>query len=762
MFSELNKEQKEAVMLPLSENALILAGAGSGKTRALTFRIAYLLKSGVSAHHILAVTFTNKAAKEMLSRLNGMLQDEAHALWVGTFHGIANRLLRANFKEAFLPRDFQIMDSDDQAAFIKRLLKQHFPSLIDEERDADSVQHIFQPKAIANWINHQKEHANRARDLQKDAQSFSPNQATLVQIYETYERECNAQGMVDFAELLLRVYEVLKVNEELRTRYQKRFRYILVDEFQDINALQFKLITLLAKGCGANNRVFVVGDDDQSIYGFRGADIQFLRDFERVFKPSIVHLGRNYRSTSNILDAANAVIANNCDRFMQKHLWTEDVGGQLVQIHSAYDATMEARYVVSRIQKLHTQSGVPLSQIAVLYRVNALSRVLESELIASQIKYHIYGGLGFFSREEVKHVLAYMRLIANPNDNAAFLRVINVPRRGIGQKALDALEEYANWDERSLYDTAQRLNATAKKKFVPFLDLIDSLCEFSKNHNLFETAQKIIEMAKLRDYYEKKEKDIEKLEDRLENLSELLNAAHNFMTDEALDKTGGDLSAFLAYAALFASEHQNSSDDAVQLMSVHLSKGLEFDSVFVVGLEDGLFPHVMAKRNAKRESAGDAISEERRLLYVAMTRAKKHLHLTFARRRQVFSVWETQKASQFLDEIKNVCPDIVRETQSVRQEFAPLTTATDFLSLDVPWRDDIGGAKKTPHAKMSARSRNGETLNLKDFVTHPKWGKGQIVAFLEGKGLGFVKIYFQADCVYKDLDLNVANLQKES
>ena len=759
MFSDLNKEQKEAVMLPLNENALILAGAGSGKTRALTFRIAYLLKSGVPAANILAVTFTNKAAKEMLNRLAGMLGEEAKHLWVGTFHGIANRLLRANFRSAYLPRDFQIMDSDDQAAFIKRLLKQHFPTLMEEERESEGQ--TFQPKNIANWIAFQKEHAWRARDLQKDAESFSPNQATLVQIYETYERECNAQGVVDFAELLLRIYEVFKFNDELRARYQKRFRYILVDEFQDINALQFKLIMLLAKGNGAQNRVFVVGDDDQSIYGFRGADIQFLRDFERAFKPHIVHLGRNYRSTANILEVANAVIANNSDRFMEKHLWTETEGGAMVQIHSAYDAAQEAQYVIARIQKLHNENGVPLSKIAVLYRVNSLSRVLETEFIAAQIKYHIYGGLGFFSREEVKHVLAYMRLIANPNDNAAFLRVINIPRRGIGQKSLESLEEYANVDERSLYDTALRLNPAAQKKFLPFLNLIDSLTEFSSDHNLFETTQKIIEAAQLRDYYEKKEKDVEKLEDRLENLSELLNATHNFMADEAIDKTGGDLSAFLSYAALFASEHQNSADDAVQLMSVHLSKGLEFDSVFVVGMEEGLFPHIMAKRNARREKEGDELAEERRLLYVAMTRAQKNLHLSFARRRQVFSIWESQQPSQFLEEIKSARPEILRESKSDRPQYE-VDTRVDFGALGQAWGDDkIGGAKSAPQTKISGRSRHGEALNLKDFVIHPKWGRGQIIAFLEGKGLGFVKLYFESDCVYKDLDLNVADIQKE-
>lgn len=759
MFSHLNKEQKEAVMLPLNENALILAGAGSGKTRALTFRIAYLLKSGVPANNILAVTFTNKAAKEMLNRLTEMLAEDAKNLWVGTFHGIANRLLRANFRSAYLPRDFQIMDTDDQVAFIKRLLKQHFPTLIEEERESDG-QNVLQPKNIANWIAHQKEHAWRARDLQKESDGFSPNQATLVQIYETYERECNAQGVVDFAELLLRIYEVFKFNDELRARYQQRFRYILVDEFQDINSLQFKLIMLLAKGNGAQNRVFVVGDDDQSIYGFRGADIQFLHDFERTFKPRIVHLGRNYRSTANILEVANAVIANNRDRFMEKHLWTESDGGAMVQIHSAYDAAQEARYVIARIQKLHNELGVPFSKIAVLYRVNALSRVLETEFIAAQIKYHIYGGLGFFSREEVKHVLAYMRLIANPNDNAAFLRVINIPRRGIGQKSLESLEEYANLDERSLYDTALRLNPAAQKKFLPFLHLIDSLTAFSAEHNLFETTQKIIELAQLRDYYEKKEKDAEKLEDRLENLSELLNATHNFMADETLDKTGGELSAFLSYAALFASEHQNSTDDAVQLMSVHLSKGLEFDSVFVVGLENGLFPHAMAKR-ARSKREGDELSEERRLLYVAMTRAQKHLHLSFARRRQVFSVWETQLPSQFLDEIKAARPDILRETKAERPQYE-MDTRINFESFGNAFDDDkIGGAKTTPQTKISGRSRHGEALNLKDFVVHPKWGRGQIIAFLEGKGLGFVKLYFEADCVYKDLDLNVADIQKE-
>ena len=611
ILSGLNPQQIEAVTLP-HRSALVLAGAGSGKTRVLTSRIAYLIqKQGAAPHQILAVTFTNKAAREMTTRISAMIPISIRGMWIGTFHGLCNRMLRAHHNDAGLPETFQIMDSADQLAMVKRVIR----SLnLDEEK--------YPPKQLQHFINGQKEQGLRPHDIA----AYDSYTRARQDIFSTYESQCNREGVVDFAELLLRSFELLKHNEIIREHYQQRFRYLLIDEFQDTNKLQYLWLKILA---GPESAVFAVGDDDQSIYAFRGADTGNMRELERDFHiGDIIKLEQNYRSHGNILDAANALIRHNASR-LGKNLWTNDAGGEKLRFYNAPTDLQEAEYIIEEIRALHDE-GVPLNDIALLYRSNAQSRVLEHALFNASLPYRVYGGLRFFERQEIKHALAYLRLVHNPDDDGAFLRVINFPARGIGAKSIESLQKDAG--SESLQSAAIRMG----KKPGDFVRLIDSMRQECAGASLAETVEVMIARSGLKSHY-LNERDGE---DRLENLDELVNAAALFEAE------GDPLTEFLSHAALEAGERQSGEGtDAVQLMTVHSAKGLEFHAVFISGLEEGLFPH----SNSRNEAGG--IEEERRLMYVALTRARRRLYLSCAQSRMLHGQTNYNIPSRFLKEI---------------------------------------------------------------------------------------------------------------
>ncbi len=628
LLALLNPPQLQAVTLP-PVHALILAGAGSGKTRVLTTRIAWLVATNqVSPHGVLAVTFTNKAAKEMTARLTAQVPINPRGMWIGTFHGLCNRLLRAHYREAGLPPTFQILDSADQLAAIKRLLKN---LNVDDEKHP--------PRELMHFINGHKEQGIRA----VQAQAYDAWTQKRVELYAEYETQCQREGVVDFAELLLRAYELLQRNEPLRAHYQARFRHILVDEFQDTNRLQYAWLKLMAGGGG---KVFAVGDDDQSIYAFRGAEVGNMRDFEREFAgPNVIRLEQNYRSHGNILNAANALIKQNQGR-LGKNLWTDAGDGEPIRAYEAYSDLDEARFVVEEVREL-VRDGVPRDQIALLYRSNAQSRVLEHELFSRGVPYRVYGGLRFFERQEVKHALAYLRLIANPDDDTAFLRVVNFPTRGIGARSLESLQATAHQFNSPLYNAAASLSGKAGASVGAFIRLIETLRQETAALPLPEMVEHIVEKSGLADHYRGEKEG----QERLENLAELVNAAATFIDDEgvvvATSGEQGALVSFLTHASLEAGEHQaGEGQEAVQLMTVHAAKGLEFDVVFITGLEQGLFPH----ENAVLEGIG-GLEEERRLMYVAITRARQRLYLAWAQSRMLHGQTRYSVPSGFLDEI---------------------------------------------------------------------------------------------------------------
>ncbi len=657
----LNPEQLAAVTLP-PQHALILAGAGSGKTRVLTTRIAWLIQTNQAGpHSILAVTFTNKAAKEMLTRLAAMLPINLRGMWIGTFHGLCNRLLRAHHQDAGLPQLFQILDQADQLSAIKRLLK---TLDVDDEK--------FPPRELQHFINAQKEQGLRASQVE----AWDDYTRRRVEIYEAYERQCQREGVVDFAELLLRCFELLSRNEILRRHYQQRFRHILVDEFQDTNALQYRWLKLLAgggatapsagrdgefgehrsppverrseaeaMGMGERCSMFAVGDDDQSIYGFRGAEVGNMRDFEREFKvDKVIRLEQNYRSHGNILDAANAIIKNNPTR-LGKNLWTDAGSGEPIRVYEAGSDLDEARWIVEEIRAL-AREGHARAEIALLYRSNAQSRVLEHALFSAGLPYRVYGGLRFFERQEIKHALAYLRLIANADDDTAFARVVNFPARGIGARSLEQLADAAAARGVSLHAAIGGLTGKAGVSLSAFAAMIDQLRAGTADLPLPEVVDHVIELSGLKNHYQNEKEGA----DRVANLDELVNASAAFVAEEgqrAEEEPGqSDLASFLAHAALEAGEHQaGDSDDAVQLMTVHSAKGLEFNVVFISGLEEGLFPH----ENSAQEDRG--LEEERRLMYVAVTRARARLYLSFAQTRMLHGQTRYSLASRFIDEI---------------------------------------------------------------------------------------------------------------
>ena len=694
LLSGLNDKQLEAVTLP-HQSALILAGAGSGKTRVLTTRIAWLIQTGqVSPTGLLAVTFTNKAAKEMLTRLTAMLPINTRGMWVGTFHGLCNRLLRAHHREALLPATFQILDSADQLSAIKRLMK---VMNVDDEK--------FPPKQVMGYINSCKEEGLRAHSVD----AYDPHSQRMREIFEEYDKQCQKEGVVDFAELLLRCYELLSRDTNIRQHYQERFKYILVDEFQDTNKLQYMWLKLFA-GMGKeepNNCIFAVGDDDQSIYAFRGARVGNMRDFEVDFKvQNIVKLEENYRSHSNILDAANAIISNNKNR-LGKNLWTSAGAGEPVRVYQAYNDIDEASFIVDEVKMLHND-GWALNDIALLYRSNAQSRIIEHALFSNSIPYRVYGGLRFFERAEIKHAMAYLRLINNPEDDVALLRVINFPTRGIGARSLEQLQESARAQDCSLWQAAINKvgNGRPGKGLEGFVALIKQMQDDAKGLTLTEMTEVATTMSGLKNFYQLEKEG----EDRIANLDELINAAVSFMNNnsDALEDNSNGLTEFLTHASLEAGEHQaDVGADALQLMTVHAAKGLEFKAVFISGLEEGLCPH----ENSLYENNG--LEEERRLMYVAVTRARQRLYLSHAQSRMLHGQIRYGIASRFLDEI----PDALLKRLNSKQ--APKPSMSSHYDNNY---------QSSPSAS-SSEQKSAMPWKIGQAVSHAKFGQGVVVSY---------------------------------
>jgi DNA helicase II / ATP-dependent DNA helicase PcrA len=710
LLEGLNDKQLEAVTLP-HQSALILAGAGSGKTRVLTTRIAWLIQTGqVSPNGLLAVTFTNKAAKEMLTRLSAMLPINVRGMWAGTFHGLCNRLLRAHHREALLPATFQILDTADQLSSIKRLMKQ---MNVDDEK--------FPPKQVMGYINSCKEEGLRASAVD----AYDAHSQRMREIFEEYDRQCQREGVVDFAELLLRCYELLSRDASIRQHYQSRFKYILVDEFQDTNRLQYLWLKLLA---GTDNCVFAVGDDDQSIYAFRGARVGNMRDFEQDFNVrNIVKLEQNYRSHGNILDAANAIITHNRNR-LGKNLWTSAGKGEPIRVYQAYNDIDEANFIVDEIKSLHAE-GTELSEIALLYRSNAQSRVLEHALFSAGLPYRVYGGLRFFERAEIKHALAYLRLIANPNDDTALLRVINFPTRGIGARSLEQLQEAARAEDCSLWQAAINKvgNGRPGKGVEGFVALIRQMAEEATGLTLPEMAEIATTLSGLKTHYQNEKEG----EDRIANLDELISAAVTFVNN---NQDAGTLTDFLTFASLEAGEHQAEvGRDALQLMTVHAAKGLEFRTVFISGLEEGLCPHEQSLYET------NVLEEERRLMYVAVTRARQRLYLSHAQSRMLHGQVRYGISSRFLDEI----PEALLKRLNTRAS---------------PGRGGYGESA-VPQAATSSEQKNSMPWKIGQAVAHSKFGQGVVVNYEGNANDMRVQVNFGSEGM-KWLMLEYAKLEK--
>ncbi len=698
ILDPLNSAQRGAVC-HANGHALVLAGAGSGKTRVLVHRIAWLIDAeNISPFSILAVTFTNKAAAEMRGRIETLLGIPASGMWVGTFHGIAHRLLRAHWQEAELPQNFQILDSDDQLRTLKRLIR---------EMGLDDSQW---PAKEAQWyINAHKDEGVRAGQVvlhrgQKDDLHL----LQMIEIYKQYEALCQRSGMIDFAEMLLRAKELWQKRPDVLQHYRERFQNILVDEFQDTNSIQYAWIKLLA---GDSGRVFAVGDDDQSIYGWRGAKIENIHQYSRDFKPAEMYrLEQNYRSTANILNAANGLIANNTDR-LGKELWTEDADGELIQVYSAFNEIDEANYIVDNIQA-RINEGYQRSECAILYRSNAQSRVLEESLIMAGMPYRVYGGLRFFDRQEIRDVLAYLRLMANRNDAPAFERIINTPTRGIGNKTLEMVRTTANEQNLTLWQAVlsvienKLLTARALTALQVFVDLINEHAEVIQNLSLSEKIEHVVHHSGLEAHYEKEKG--ERGRARIENMQELVQAGVNFEAEDwqTEDENMDELSAFLSHAALEAGEGQADEwDDCVQLMTLHSAKGLEFKQVYICGVEEGLFPHRLSAEDPVR------LEEERRLCYVGMTRAMENLSLSYAEKRRIYGQDSYPTPSRFLKEIPQACLHQIRTASFAQQAISQTTSRY----TEKPQTD------------------NGMNISLGQRVLHPSFGEGMVMNY-EGEG----------------------------
>ncbi|WP_039852865.1 UvrD-helicase domain-containing protein [Hylemonella gracilis] len=777
LLAGLNTEQRAAVTLP-AEPALILAGAGSGKTRVLTTRIAWLLQTGqISPGGLLAVTFTNKAAREMMTRLQSMLPVNVRGMWIGTFHGLCNRLLRAHHKTAGLPQTFQILDTQDQQSAIKRLCKQFN---VDEER--------FPPKQLQWFIGGCKEDGLRPGDVQ----AHDPDTRKKVELYQLYEEQCQREGVVDFGELLLRSYELLRDHAPVREHYQRRFRHILIDEFQDTNKLQYAWIKLLAgQGASHENAVFAVGDDDQSIYAFRGARVGNMADFVREFHVQHqIKLEQNYRSYSNILDSANALISHNKHR-LGKNLRTEQGAGEPVRVVESSSDFAEAQWLIDEIKQLIRddssaapgrlkQASAPLGgsedtpvpsvganiarkEMAVLYRSNAQSRVIETALFNSGIPYKVYGGLRFFERAEIKHALAYLRLLENPNDDTSFLRVVNFPPRGIGARSIEQLQDAARAANQgagsSLHAAVNAMSGKAGANLSAFVAKIDVLREQTQGLTLREIIELVLEHSGLVEHYRAEREGA----DRIENLEELVTAAESFVSIEgfgrdaeataaaenaAPDADGevlSPLAAFLTHAALEAGDNQaQDGQDAVQLMTVHASKGLEFDVVFITGLEEGLFPHENSL------SDFDGLEEERRLMYVAITRARKRLYLSLAQTRMLHGQTRYHIRSRFLDELpEETLKWVTPRNQGFGSGFTPQNSYGPGRGNGAgggAWNSGWANASRSDSAygrdtgsslsssKVVEQAQEAATgLRIGMSVFHNKFGEGKVLT-LEGSG----------------------------
>lgn len=699
LLDELNDKQREAVGAA-NQNMLILAGAGSGKTRVLVHRIAWLIEvERLSPFGILAVTFTNKAAKEMRSRVERLMVNSLSNMWIGTFHGLAHRLLRLHYEEAKLPQNFTILDSDDQYRLVKRLIK---ALNLDEKH--------WPPKQVQWYINGNKDEGLRAAQVE----TFNdPNQRKMRDIYQAYEDACQRSGLVDFAELLLRSFETIRDNESLKKHYQKRFRAILVDEFQDTNNIQYAWLKLLT--CKDNN-MMIVGDDDQSIYGWRGANVKnishFLKDFPNA---QTIRLEQNYRSTSNILSAANAVIDHNSGR-LGKELWTQGEEGKKIALYAGFNEVDEARFIVSRIKDFHEQ-GASLTECAILYRNNAQSRVLEEALLHQRMPYRIYGGLRFFERQEIKDALSYLRLISNPVDDAAFERVVNTPARGLGDKTLGNVRQFAREKELSMWDAGRgmlnekRLSGRAANALTSFFNIIERLTQDTNTMTLHEQADAVVKGSGLYAMYQAEKGD--KAQARIENLQELVTAIKQFEIPEDAEEMT-PLAAFLAHASLEAGEAQADVDqDAVQLMTIHSAKGLEFPLVVLAGVEEGMFPSNMSNEEP------DRLEEERRLAYVGMTRAMQQLIITYAETRRVYGQDKFHTVSRFVREIPS---DFIEEIRLRSQVAQPMHNRFS--------------------AQVSHTSFVDSGFSLGQRVAHAKFGEGTVLNY-EGSGEhGRVQVHF--------------------
>ncbi|WP_292931259.1 UvrD-helicase domain-containing protein [Noviherbaspirillum sp.] len=751
LLHNLNPEQLAAVTLP-AQPALILAGAGSGKTRVLTTRIAWLIQTGqVSPSGVLAVTFTNKAAKEMMSRLSAMLPINTRGMWIGTFHGLCNRLLRAHYRDAGLPQTFQILDSQDQLSAIKRLLK---TLNVDDEK--------YPARNLMYFINGSKEQGLRAKDVIAN----DDYNRRFVELYDAYDQQCQREGVVDFAELLLRSYELLSRNQPLREHYQSRFKHILIDEFQDTNNLQYNWLKLMA---GQHNAIFAVGDDDQSIYAFRGANVGNMIAFEREFHvENLIKLEQNYRSHGHILDAANILIANNSKR-LGKNLRTDAGHGEPVRIFEASSDIQEAQWIIEEAKSLINE-GALRNEIAILYRSNAQSRVIEHALFTAGIPYRVYGGQRYFERAEIKHAIAYLQLMDNPHNDSAFLRVVNFPTRGIGARSLEQLQDAARQYGISLYAAVPYVTGKAGTSLGAFVKLIEGMRFETQNLPLQEMVKVVLDMCGLITHYQSEKEGA----DRIENLEQLVSAAMLFVSEEGFGidapallgpKTqavvgtplpNGDeildadaplptvmspLSAFLSHASLEAGDNQaQAGQDALQLMTVHSAKGLEFDAVFITGLEEGLFPH----ENSAQEEGG--LEEERRLMYVAITRAKKRLYMSFSQTRMLHGQTRYNMKSRFFDELPEEALKWL--SPKVQPVWSPHRKAA---WVDAP--ENGANAIAQNFARRDLGWRVGET------VSHQKFGEGVIVD-IEGSGTNTrAHINFGRHGM-KLLDLNIAKLEK--
>lgn len=691
LLDGLNDKQREAVAAPL-ENLLVLAGAGSGKTRVLVHRIAWLMSvEQASPFSIMSVTFTNKAAAEMRGRIEELMMGSASGMWNGTFHGICHRILRAHYLDAKLPEDFQIIDSDDQQRLLKRLIK---AQNLDEKQ--------WPARQVAWWINGKKDEGLRPAHI--DAY-HDPVTKTYLQLYTAYQEACDRAGLVDFAEILLRAHELLRDNKFVREHYQARFKHILVDEFQDTNNTQYAWLRMMA---GPECHVMIVGDDDQSIYGWRGAKVENIEKFTREF-PSVttIRLEQNYRSTKTILEASNTLIANNTER-MGKELWTDGVVGEPISVYSAYNELDEARFAVNKIKEWQDKGGA-LNDAAMLYRNNAQSRVLEEALIQAGLPYRIYGGMRFFERQEIKDALAYMRLMANRNDDAAFERVVNTPTRGLGDKTLETIRRAARdrgctmWEASVAMLDEQVLAGRAAGALGRFIELITALEDDTLEMPLHEQTDHVIKYSGLFAMYEQEKG--EKSKARIENLEELVTATRQFEKPEEAEEMSM-LTAFLTHAALEAGEGQaDEFEDAVQLMTLHSAKGLEFPLVFMVGVEEGMFPSQMSAEEAGR------LEEERRLCYVGMTRAMQKLYITYAEMRRLYGQDKYHKPSRFIRELPETCLDEVRMKAQVSRP-----------------------ASSGRFSQTAVKENFNETgFSLGSRVMHPKFGEGTIINF-EGSG----------------------------